>query len=175
MTRSPEAGLYVAQLEWLLMQLHDALGHIPEGMLGWAPHEGANPARVIARHAMAVTSVYVLGFGCGADAFMERDRAAEFLDQPRDPSPAHGHELSAAHYALLDLIGDIRRHLEPLTEADMARTCIPPQHLWGTGAPRQISAREAIVEAIRHGAIHLGELRLTMELAQRAQADGGRA
>jgi hypothetical protein len=38
-------------------------------------------------------------------------------------------------------------------------------NLRGTGAPREISRREALVESIRHGALHVGELRLTRDLA----------
>jgi hypothetical protein len=44
--------------------------------------------------------------------------------------------------------------------------CLAPGHqMWGTGRPREISRREALVESIRHAAIHLGELRLTRSLA----------
>ncbi len=31
--------------------------------------------------------------------------------------------------------------------------------------PREISGRDALVESIRHAALHLGELRLTRDLA----------
>jgi hypothetical protein len=41
----------------------------------------------------------------------------------------------------------------------------PSQDLWGTGAPREIFGRDALVESIRHAALHLGELRLTRDLA----------
>lgn len=55
-----------------------------------------------------------------------------------------------------------------------SRGSCPPQELWGTGRPREIFRREALVESIRHAAIHLGELRLTRSLAVEPRSTGTR-
>src|SRR5256885_2149783 len=44
----------------------------------------------------------------------------------------------------------------------------PPQALGGGAPPHEISRRDALVESIRHAALHLGELRLTRDLAVRS-------
>lgn len=161
MSGTAEAAGYSAQLEWLLRQFHESLGRVPAGRLGWAPQEGTNSAMVIARHAMAVVRVYALGFGAGFE--VERNRAVEFLNEDIGEGD-HAFALSDLHYQLLDLVEELRRGIEGLGEEALSRRIVPEQHLWGTGQPKAISGREAIVEAIRHTAIHLGELRLTLDL-----------
>ena len=52
-----------------------------------------------------------------------------------------------------------------LAPSELDMRIVPAPELWGTGQPREISRRDALVESIRHGALHLGELRLTRDLA----------
>ena len=97
----------------------------------------------------------MLGFGCGRP--VTRDRPAEFAASGDDATP------------LLDwldtLAADITGALETLTAADLERRFVPPRELWGIGDIREVSARDALVHAIRHAGLHLGELRLTRDLA----------
>jgi hypothetical protein len=48
---------------------------------------------------------------------------------------------------------------------------MPSQALYGEGAPRVLSRREAIVSALQHAGVHLGELRLTTDLLRRTADD----
>jgi hypothetical protein len=104
-----------------------------------------------------VTRVYALGFGCGRP--VTRDRSTEFSAADDDAGP-----LIARLEALAAEIGAA---VAALTPSDLARRVRPPRELWGTGEIHEIAARDAFVESIRHAGVHLGELRLTRDLALR--------
>ena len=95
--------------------------------------------------------------GCGRR--VARNRAEEFTGAGTD-----GGELVAA---IRRLSGELADALATLAPEALDRRLRPSQDLWGTGVPREISGRDALVESIRHAALHLGELRLTRDLAQR--------
>jgi uncharacterized damage-inducible protein DinB len=147
--------VYGAHLRWVLWQLGQCLEELGEGLLGWRPADGTNSARVIAVHVVSVTRAYALGFGCGLT--VTRDREAEFA--------AKDETLADLLAILRQLAGDVEAAFPALTSAALERTTVPAPELWGTGEPHAISARHAIVEAIRHASIHLGELRLVRHLA----------
>jgi hypothetical protein len=65
------------------------------------------------------------------------------------------------------LAAEIGAAVATLTASDLARRLRPPRELWGTGEIHEIAARDALVESIRHASVHLGELRLTRDLALR--------
>jgi uncharacterized damage-inducible protein DinB len=151
-----EADTYARELRWLLEQIAQAISGIDERQLAWRPPAAqANSAAAIAAHVLSATRVYALGFGCGRP--VTRDRPAEFaattVDAPR---------LTAALRALTD---EVEAAFAGLPAERLEEQFVPPQELWGTGEPHAITAREVIVESIRHAAIHLGELRLTRNLA----------
>lgn len=151
-----ELATYARELRWVLQEIARILVTLPASAIDWRPDTGsANSACAIAAHVLGSTRVYVLGFACGLT--IERDRDAEFASRG---VPA------AELVARLRLLEDeIASALGALAPAALERRFVPPQHLWGTGEPREISARDAIVEAIRHASIHLGEIRLTRSLA----------
>jgi hypothetical protein len=111
---------------------------------------------VIASHVIASTRVYTLGFGCGMPVRREHD--SEFTGAAADAC-----DLIASVYQLRHEISGAFATLAP--EALECRLRPAPE-LWGTGPVREISAREAIVESIQHASLHLGELRLTRDLAR---------
>jgi hypothetical protein len=151
-----EIETYARELRWILDQLVVASSGLTAAQLNWRPATGAaNSAYAIVVHVVASTRVYVLGFGCGRE--VERNRAAEFAASGHDPG-----ELIAA---IRRLSGEIETTLAALAPAALDRRVRPAQDLWGTGAPREISGRDALAESIRHAALHLGELRLTRDLA----------
>lgn len=136
-----EADVYLGELTWILEQIGSIVASYPPGLLGWRPGTGtANSASAIANHVSKSTRVYALGFGCGQP--VERDREAEFRAADAD--------VGTLMEEIRTLVTDLKRALVAVTRE-----------------PREISAREAIVESIRHAAIHLGELRLTRDLAER--------
>ncbi|HYE92195.1 MAG TPA: DinB family protein [Terriglobales bacterium] len=157
-----EAATYARELSWLLGQLCVALQGLTPAQLAWRPDTGtANSAAAIATHVAAATRVYALGFGCGRP--VTRDRASEFASSAPD-----GGALSAA---LAALAAELSAAVSVLSAADLDRRLRPSRELWGTGDIHEISARDALVESIRHAGVHLGELRLTRDLALRHATD----
>jgi hypothetical protein len=108
------------------------------------------------------TRVYALGFGCGRP--VARDRAAEFA--------ASGSDATTLVAGLRRLADEIAGALATLSPADLDQRILPPPELWGAGQPHEISRRDALVESIRHAGLHLGELRLTRDLAGRQSPAG---
>jgi hypothetical protein len=113
-----------------------------------------NTMLAIARHATAVTRAYVLGMGCGLE--VSRDRSTEFS--------AEASEAETIVAELEAMIESVGREFERLLPARLAARFTPAQSLYGTGKPREMSAREAIVENIRHLGVHLGEMRLAKSI-----------
>ena len=152
-----EIETYARELCWTLGQICVALRDLTPSQLNWRPDTGtANSAYAIARHVAAVTRVYALGFGCGQP--VQRDRPGEFEGAGRDAAEVSAHVEALA--------ADITHALGALAARDLDRRLSPPRELWGTGELHEISARDALVESIRHAALHLGELRLTRDLAR---------
>ncbi len=151
-----EVATYAHELRWILEQICSTLDGLTESQLAWRPPTGtANSTSAIAHHVVSSTRVYALGFGCGQP--VTRDRPAEFT-----PAGMPGQELIEA---LQWLAAEIEAALATLPPSTLEHRTQPGQELWGTGQPRPISRREALVESIRHAALHLGELRLTRDLA----------
>ena len=151
-----EIDTYARELGWVLGQICVALRGLTPLQLNWRPDTGtANSAHAIASHVVAATRVYALGFGCGRP--VQRDRQAEFTGSGHDSAEVIAHVEAFA--------AELRRGLAALTAPDLERRLRPPRELWGTGDIHEISARDALVESIRHAALHLGELRLTRDLA----------
>jgi hypothetical protein len=160
-----ELETYARELSWILDQVCESLAGLSAAQLNWRPAtRAANSPYTIARHIVASTRVYALGFGCGHA--VQRDRDAEFIGSAPDPGEVMDQ--------LRQLEQEIRGAVAALGPAALDERLVPPQELWGTGRPREISRREALVESIRHAAIHLGELRLTRSLAVEARSTGAR-
>ena len=149
-----EIETYTRELFWILDQICVSLDGLTATHLNWRPFPAANSAYAIASHVVGSTSVYALGFGCGQE--VSRDRAAEFLASGTDARELIG--------AIRRLQRNIRDALGRLTAGTLDERILPPPDLWGTGEPREISRRDALVESIRHAALHFGELRLTRDL-----------
>lgn len=154
---SDEIAIYRRELQWLLDQAAQTLQGYPPGRLHWRPATGAaNSAAAIIHHVVSSTRVYVLGFACGQA--VTRDRAEEFdAEAMSEPALLAG---------VRQLAIEVEHALVALPAAALDGRMLPPQALWGAITPaREISAREAIVMSVRHLALHLGELRLTRDLA----------
>lgn len=163
---SSELETYAQELCWILDQVSQSIDGLTKSQLGWQPAPGsANSASVIASHILGCTRVYVLGFGCNQP--VSRDRPAEFA-----VADVSAHDLVTA---LRHLADEITAALAVLPPTRLGERLLPPQELWGTGQVREIARREAFVESIRHAALHLGELRLTRDLAiQNSEASAHR-
>lgn len=155
-----ELRVYFEQTSWLLGQFATNLRECDPVLLTAKPPAAleANNSLAIAKHASAVTRAYALGIGCGLD--VRRDRSTEFT--------ATEDESSAILSELESLSARVAAAFEGLGPSSLDVSVLPSQALYGTGEPRTMSRREAIVENIRHLGIHLGELRLTRSLLQMA-------
>jgi Protein of unknown function (DUF664) len=157
MCMSTELHTYTQELRWILDQISRTVDGLTEQQLKWRPATGtANSVYAIASHVVGSTRVYALGFGCGRR--VTRDRSAELV--------ASGSSSQDLVTALGQLADEITTALTTLPAATLDERLRPTQELWGTGQVREISRREALVESIRHAALHLGELRLTRDLAR---------
>jgi hypothetical protein len=155
--RSADAEIagYAREIGFILDQVCVSLHGLDPDQLAWRPATGsANSAAGIATHVVASTRVYALGFGCGRE--VARDRAAEFRPAGADPD--------ALVAAVRDLAREIGSALSGLDPAALDVRIVPPRELWGTGEIHEISRRDALLESVRHAALHLGELRLTRDL-----------
>lgn len=155
-----EIDSYAAQLSWIIDQVGQSLNGLSEAQLARRPVVTANSPYTIANHVIESTRVYALGFGCGNS--VSRDRQAEFR------SAATSVEEVTQRLRTLD--NELKQALSVLASAKLDERLIPARELWGTGPIREISRREALIESIRHAAIHLGELRLTRDLVVAAEA-----
>ena len=153
-----EIALYERELCWLLEHMHHTVNGLTERQLHWHPAQAqANSSAALINHILACTRVYVLGFGCGQP--VSRDRSTEFM-----PANASLSSCSAAFHQLAD---DMLTALASLQPEKLDERLVPPQELWGeTEVAREITRREAFIMSIRHAALHLGELRLTSDLAR---------
>jgi hypothetical protein len=153
-----EIALYERELCWLLEQMHHTVDGLTERQLHWhAASAQANSSAAIINHILACTRVYVLGFGCSQP--VSRDRSTEFT-----PANASLSSCSAAFHQSAD---DIRTALASLQPEELDERLVPSQELWGEiEVAQEITRREAFIISIRHAAIHLGELRLTSDLAR---------
>src|SRR5262245_63354573 len=159
MVMNAEITAYRRELGWILDQMAVSLHGLTAAQLNWRPAtDSANSAYAIVSHVLGSTRVYALGFGCGQP--VGRDREAEFA-----ASGGNAEDLIAA---LRRLVTDITAALDKLHPAALDEQFTPPPELWGTGTPIEISRRDALVESIRHASVHLGELRLTRDLAVRS-------
>lgn len=151
-----EVRVYREQTVWLLEQLLHLLRDTPVSTLAARPPAAleGNNMLAIARHASAVTRAYALGMGCGLE--VSRNRSTEFN--------AEAGEAVAIAAELEGLIESVGREFERVLPARLGERFTPEQSLYGTGRPREMSAREAIVENIRHLGVHLGEMRLTKSI-----------
>jgi hypothetical protein len=155
-THPAELATYGRELRWVLDQMAISLQGLTPSQLNWRPGTGsANSACAIVSHVLGSTRVYALGFGCGQP--VRRDRAAEFA--------ATGADAEALIAALRQLTAEIAAALGGLAPGALDERITPPAELWGTGTPAEITRRDALVESIRHAGLHLGELRLTRDLA----------
>ncbi len=155
MTTPSELATYGRELRWVLDQMATSVQGLTAAQLNWRPATSANSACAIVSHVLGSTRVYALGFGCGHA--VRRDRDAEFA--------AAGVDAEMLVAGLRQLASEIAGALAGLAPAALDARLTPPPELWGTGEPVEITRRDALVESIRHAGLHLGELRLTRDLA----------
>jgi Protein of unknown function (DUF664) len=152
-----EKETYAHYLRWIIADMVSTLEDLDQEQARRRPLPTANDALTIARHVVGGTRSYAIEIGCRVPT--GRDRDAEFRPGHDDDSLVGrlrelSDEVGRAFAEVRD--GDFELPAEPLTE-------------WRGSEPPTGSRRDVIVQSIRHAGIHLGELRLTADLAKAAQ------
>jgi hypothetical protein len=152
-----EIETYSRWIRSLFERVVASLEGLSKAQLNWRPPiEGANSVYVIAAHTLGSARACVLGVACAQD--MGRDRPAEFR--------------ATGGYAEIfdetrELLSEMKTALAGLPASALERRVVPSRELWGEGEVREISVRQALMAAVEHAAIHLGELHIARELALR--------
>ncbi len=154
-----ELSTYLSELDWVLGQQLLCVEELSAAEMGLAPdRDDANSPSAIVAHTIAVTRAFVVGVVFGGD--IDRDRPAEFATRFEDALAA-----AAA-------IEELRATLSVLADGsiDLSAEVLPDARTWGSEPDAPMARRQVLAEALRHAAIHLGELRYTRSvlLARRA-------
>ena len=147
---------YATELKRLLDRLCVSLDGLDEEQLNWVlPAPEMNSLYVIASHLLGNAEAWVLGIACGQP--VERDRPAEFRAAGLDARPLidRARELSKR-------IDEALARLEPATLDELRD---PPAALRGVGPAERLTARQALMHAIEHAAIHNGQFDITRDMA----------
>lgn len=155
-----EIDAYAAEFSWIFDQICISLEGLSERQLATRPVATGNSPYTIANHVIGTTRVYALGFGCGRQ--VSRDRQAEF----RSPATS----VAEVTTRLRQTARELTVALTELSPESLDERLLPTAELWGSSPIREISRREALIESLRHAALHLGELRLTHDLVVRANS-----
>jgi len=152
-----ELAAYRASIDGRLRQICDALDGLTPAQLNYRPGiDGANSAWVLATHTLGNARAWVLGIACRQDA--GRDRPGEFASS--------GDDAAAVRRDAAAFSAQMAAALEQLSPADLDRRGVPSPELWGEGPPREISARDALLQVVEHASLHLGHLHVTRDLAR---------
>jgi hypothetical protein len=147
-----EVDAIIDQLTWILDQVIVCLRDLTDPLLDWRPPiADGNDPRTIAGHILGATASYALGLGLGQP--VSRDRVAEF-------HPGHAHRAAL----VADLTGLARDLRDAVAQDHDLDAAVIVSDGW-VGPAATGTRRDALLEAIRHASIHLGELRLVRDLA----------
>lgn len=158
-TAPDERAVYADLLGWLLARIAEAVETTPPALLDHAPYAGATAVGAIAAHVHGATAAWALGIGAGQD--VSRDRVAEFAS-----AGVPSADLSAA---LRSLASRIEVALDDLDPSRLDEIVTPTNALFGEGDPHPMPRRRGFASAIRHCAIHLGHLEITVDLLKRSE------
>ena len=157
-----ESQTYAEEMRWILSAIAAGLEGLSPGQLDARPNiADTNSPAVIAGHVMGVARAYILNMVCGQS--IGRNRPLEFQTR-----------LGSAGEAIdaLKALGDeIATALLALDPEQLSIEFRPASELWGTNVPERVSRRATAVHAIRHSALHLGELRLTVAMLNEPASD----
>jgi hypothetical protein len=157
-----ELEMYARELGIVLAELKKTVQDLSAAELdAKLPLESANSPCVIISHVLGNCRAWALGLGF--DQEVARNRSEEFVARG-----VAADELAARLDSLAKEIGAACT-AAAATGFDLEAPVRSRPELWGTGKPREISRREAIVHALVHANEHLGELHLTADLLRQAR------
>lgn len=158
---TPEVEAYAGELRWILAEISGTVAGLSPQQLATRPLKTGNSPYAIANHVIGATQAYALGLGCNRP--VSRDRPAEFGSMPTT--------VEDVVERLERLVAEVTEALSALAPQSLDEGLLPSPETWGTGLSHEISRRAALIESIRHAALHLGELRLTRDLVVAAESE----
>jgi hypothetical protein len=148
-----EVDAYLAQWRWLVVEMSKCLVDLSPTQMGARPHATANSPFQVANHVLGATRVLALGLGCGRQ--LTRDRRSEFNSKPE--------RASDVIWKLGALLAELEAGLGSIDPKRLDEH-VQPDPALELSISTERSRRDALIESIRHGGIHLGELRLVRDL-----------
>ena len=153
----PEVEVLVSAVQKRLDQMCRCLEGLSEVELNWhPPAPETNSLYVLGMHILGNARAWALGIALGQP--VQRDRPAEF--KAEGPHPSQIVEQARV------LSEELRRASDRLSASALDQQRDPPQHLWGAGQIRQVTARECLIDVIQHASEHVGQMLLTRDLAR---------
>ena len=136
----------------LLQDCHNgilqALEGLPQAALDWSPGQDMNSIAVLLAHITGSVRYWIGDIA--AQEPSNRDRAAEFR--------VHGVEADVFRKKLADNLEYARNVLEKMSIQDLESTRVSP------GNGREYTVAWALIHALEHATLHLGQIQLTRQL-----------
>jgi uncharacterized damage-inducible protein DinB len=141
----------------LLQERHDnilaALEGLPVAALDWSPGPDMNSISILVFH-LTGAERYWIG-DVAAQESSNRDRAAEFK--------VHGVRVDILKKRLTDNLEYARNALSKFTSEDLQARRV-------TGEGRTVTVAWALLHALEHATLHLGQIQITRQLWEQSQA-----
>jgi len=151
-----EIAAYASSIRSRFAQIADCVRSFPAGTLNDRPIADGNSAWALVEHTIGNARAWVLGIALGDER--RRDRPGEFASR--------GDEASGLIAQIEDAAAELDAALARLAPERLGVRLVPPQELWGEGPPREISARDAIIQVIEHASLHLGHLHAVRDVTE---------
>jgi uncharacterized damage-inducible protein DinB len=139
---------YLNRLQALHEDIEKALAGLPPEALDWSPGPDMNSITVLVVHLAGAERFWIGDVACGDSS--GREREAEFRAQGMDGKALQERLAAGLSYA--------QKALEALTLSDLEK-----QRPAGRDG-RSFSVAWALLHALEHSAIHLGQIQLTRQL-----------
>ncbi len=148
---NPFYEAYYQRVQTLHGELRKAMERLAEAALDWSPGPEMNSITVLVTHLTGAERYWIGDVALGEPS--GRVREAEFHQT--------GQNVSALNQRLDDLEVYVKEALEKLTLEDLLRVTVSPRD------QRQFTTAWALLHALEHAALHVGQVQLTRQLWDR--------
>ena len=147
---------YLMELEWLHADIKTALRELPSAALAWEPGQEMNSIGVLVVHLTGAERFLVGDIAAGEPS--GRDRPAEFRTQ--------GLDVQALEARLDTSYAYTQEVFSRLSLNDLSKPGFAPHH------GETVSIGWALLHALSHTGLHLGQIQLTRQLWEQLQNRG---
>jgi hypothetical protein len=144
---------YLMELEWLHKDIKAALQGLPPPALAWEPGQEMNSIGVLVIHLTGAERYLVGDIAAGEPS--GRDRSAEFRPQ--------GLDVDALEVRLDTSYNYVKEILSRISPDDLSKPGFAPHH------GEAVSIGWAILHALSHTGLHLGQIQITRQLWEHMQ------